>query len=178
MRSAVVDRSHWQFHLSPIQNKESPMRFLQELMKGLLCMGVTLAAMSVGTAQAGGSVVTKPSKYSVPDTIDRIEKAVTEKGMKIFARIDHGGEAKKAGLDMKPTELLIFGNPKGGTALMVAKPTAAIDLPMKALAWEDKDGHVWLTYNSPELLQERHGVPAELTSKLDPISTLLEHAVQ
>lgn len=154
------------------------MRFLQELVNGLLCMGVTLAALSAGTAQAGGSVVTKPSKYSVPDTIDRIEKAVTAKGMKIFARIDHGGEAKKAGLEMKPTELLIFGNPKGGTALMVAKPTAAIDLPMKALAWEDKEGHVWLTYNSPELLQERHGVPVELTSKLDPVGTLLEQAVQ
>ena len=154
------------------------MRFLHELVNGLLCMGVMLAAVSVGTAQAGGSIVTKPSKYSVPDTIDRIEKAVTAKGMKIFARIDHGGEAKKAGLDMKPTELLIFGNPKGGTALMVAKPTAAIDLPMKALAWEDKDGNVWLTYNSSELLQERHGVPAELTSKLDPVGTLLEQAVQ
>lgn len=154
------------------------MSFLQELVKGLLCMGVTLTAMSAGTAQAGGNVVTKPSKYSVPDTIDRIERAVTAKGMKIFVRIDHGGEAKKVGLEMRPTELLIFGNPQGGTALMVARPTAAIDLPMKALAWEDKDGKVWLTYNSPELLRERHGVPAELTSKLDPVGTLLEQAVK
>ena len=123
-------------------------------------------------------MVTKPSHYSVPETIDRIEKAVTAKGMKIFARIDHAGEAKKVGLEMKPTELLIFGNPKGGTPLMVARPTAAIDLPMKALAWEDKEGKVWLTYNSPELLRQRHGVPAELTSKLDPVGALLEQTVE
>jgi uncharacterized protein (DUF302 family) len=154
------------------------MRFLHELVKSLLCMSVTLAAVSPGTAQAGGNVVTKPSKYSVSETIDRIERAVTAKGMKIFARIDHGGEAKKVGLEMRPTELLIFGNPKGGTALMVARPTAAIDLPMKALAWEDKDGKVWLTYNSPELLHERHDVPVELTSKLDPVGTLLEQVVE
>lgn len=154
------------------------MNFLQELVKGLLCMSLTVATVSAATAQTGGNVVTKPSTYSVSETIDRIEKAVTAKGMKIFARIDHGGEAKKAGLEMRPTELLIFGNPKGGTALMLARPTAAIDLPMKALAWEDKDGKVWLTYNSPELLRDRHGVPTELTSKLDPVGKLLEQAVE
>lgn len=154
------------------------MKFLQGLLKGLLCTSLTVASLSPGMAQAGGNLVTKPSTYSVTETIDRIEKVVTAKGMKIFARIDHGGEAKKVGLDMRPTELLIFGNPKGGTALMVARPTAAIDLPMKALAWEDKDGTVWLTYNSPELLHERHGVPVELTSKLDPVSKLLEQAVE
>jgi uncharacterized protein (DUF302 family) len=154
------------------------MRFLHEVVKSLLCMSVALAAVSPGTAQAGGNVVTKPSKYSVSETIDRIERAVTAKGMKIFARIDHGGEAKNVGLEMRPTQLLIFGNPKGGTALMVARPTAAIDLPMKALAWEDKDGKVWLTYNSPELLKDRHGVPEELTSKLDPVGKLLEQAVE
>lgn len=123
-------------------------------------------------------LITRPSKYSVPETIDRIERAVTAKGMRIFSRIDHGGEARKVGLEMKPAELLIFGNPKGGTALMVASPTAAIDLPMKALSWEDKDGKVWLTYNSPELLQERHGVPAELVVRLVPVSKLLEQAVE
>jgi len=154
------------------------MKFLQKLLKGFLCMNMTVASLSAVIAQAGETVVTKPSHYSVPETIDRIEKAVTAKGMRIFARIDHGGEAKKVGLEMKPTELLIFGNPKGGTPLMVAKPTAAIDLPMKALAWEDKDGKVWLTYNSPELLHERHGVPAELTSRLNPVGALLEQAVE
>jgi uncharacterized protein (DUF302 family) len=154
------------------------MNVLHKLLKGLLYTSVAAASLSVVSAHAGGNVVTKPSQYSVPETIDRIEKAVTAKGMKIFARINHAGEAKNVGLDMRPTELLIFGNPKGGTALMVARPTAAIDLPMKALAWEDKAGNVWLTYNSPELLSERHGMPADLTSKLEPVGKLLEQAVE
>ena len=154
------------------------MRFLQSLLNGFLCIGLALPAVLPATAHAGTNLVTKPSKYSVAETVRRIETAITAKGMQIFARIDHGGEAKKVGLAMRPTELLIFGNPKGGTALMVAKPTAAIDLPMKALAWEDEDGKVWLTYNHPELLHERHGVPTELTSKLDPIGKLLEAAVE
>jgi uncharacterized protein (DUF302 family) len=150
------------------------MRFLQ----ALACMCLTVSTVLAGTAQAGTDLVTKPSQYSVPETIDRIERAVTAKGMKIFVRIDHSGEAKKVGLAMRPTQLLIFGNPKGGTAVMVAKPTAAIDLPMKALAWEDEDGKVWLTYNSPELLHARHGVPAEFTSKLDEVGKLLEATVE
>jgi len=154
------------------------MRCLQELLNGFLCMGLTIAPVFAGTAHAGSNLVTKPSKYSVPETIDRIERTITAKGMQIFSRIDHSGEAKKVGLAMRPTELLIFGNPKGGTALMVAQPTAAIDLPMKALAWEDPDGKVWLTYNSPELLQERHNVPAELTSRLNSVGALLEQAVE
>ena len=144
----------------------------------LMCASLTVIFLSVSSAQGGDFMVTKPSKYSVPETIDRIEKSVTAKGMKLFARINHGGEAKKVGLEMKPTELLIFGNPKGGMALMVARPTAAIDLPMKALAWEDKDGKVWLTYNSSALLQERHGLPAELAARLDAVGKLLEQAVE
>ena len=155
------------------------MRWLHELLNSLLFTSLAIGAVSAGTVLAGGdTLVTKPSKYSVPETIGRIERAITAKGMQIFARIDHSGEAKKAGLTMRPTELLIFGNPKGGTALMVAKPTAAIDLPMKALAWEDEDGKVWLTYNSPEILHERHGVPTELTSKLDSVGKLLEATVE
>ena len=154
------------------------MRLFQSFVNALVCMGLAMAALVPATVHAGTNVVTKPSSYSVADTIKRIENAVTAKGMQIFARIDHGGEAKKVGLAMRPTELLIFGNPKGGTALMVAKPTAAIDLPMKALAWEDENGNVWLTYNDPELLHERHGVATELTSKLEPVGKLLEEAVK
>ena len=155
------------------------MRPLYQLLNSLLYTSIAVAAVSTSTVLAAdGTVVTKPSKYSVSETIDRVEKAVTAKGMQIFARIDHGGEAKKVGLAMRPTELLIFGNPKGGTPLMVAKPTAAIDLPMKALAWEGEDGKVWLTYNSPDLLHERHGVPTELTSKLDAVGKLLEAAAE
>ena len=154
------------------------MKLPHDFLNSFLYTSLAVAALS-GTALAGGgTVVTKPSKYSVTETIGRLETAVKEKGMQIFARIDHSGEAKKVGLAMRPTELLIFGNPKGGTALMVAKPTAAIDLPMKALAWEDEEGKVWLTYNSPELLHDRHGVPTELTSRLDPVGKLLEAAVE
>ncbi len=153
------------------------MKRLDRILVGVC--GVLLGlSVAVPPSRADSTVITKPSKYSVSETIDRIEKAVMEKGMKIFARIDHGGEAKKAGLEMRSTELLIFGNPKGGTALMVAKPTAAIDLPMKALAWEDQTGHVWLTYNAPELLHKRHGLPEELAAMLDPVGTLLERAVE
>jgi uncharacterized protein (DUF302 family) len=153
------------------------MRSFEAFLSGLFS-SLMVVPLLAATAHANSTLLTKPSKYSVPETIDRIEKAVTAKGMQIFARIDHGGEAKKVGLAMRPTQLLIFGNPKGGTALMVARPTAAIDLPMKALAWEDADGKVWLTYNSPELLQERHGVPAELTSKLNSVGALLEQTVE
>lgn len=158
--------------------KVRPMNSFSKLWPGLLYTSLGFAALCTDMAHAGDNLVTKPSKHSVPVTIDRVEKIMTMKGMKIFARIDHGAEAKKAGLEMKPAELLIFGNPKGGTALMVTKPTTAIDLPMKALAWEDKDGNVWLTYNSSRLLQERHGVPAELAAKLDPVGKVLEEAAE
>lgn len=147
------------------------MKFLYHFLNGLLWMSM-IALLATGAAHADGNLVIKPSNYSVADTIDRIEKAVTAKGMKIFARIDHSGEARNVGLEMKPTQLLIFGNPKGGTTLMMARPTVAIDLPMKALAWEDKDGKVWLTYNAPELLQERHGLPGELAARLEPVGKL------
>lgn len=154
------------------------MRIGGELLQSLIYASISFAALCTGIAHAGDNLITKPSKYSVTETIGRIEQAVTAKGMKIFARINHAGEAKKAGLEMKPAELLIFGNPKGGTALMVAKPTAAIDLPMKALAWEDKDGKVWLTYNAPELLQDRHGVSPDLAARLDPVGKVLEQTVE
>lgn len=129
------------------------MRRLDQVMVGTLCV-ITLSAIYVATAWADDTVITKVSHYSVHETITRIEKALLEKGMKIFARIDHSGEAKTVGLDRPPTELLIFGNPKGGTALMLARPTVAIDLPMKALAWEDSNGKVWLTYNAPEMIND------------------------
>ena len=144
----------------------------------LLLGGFIGTVMIGGAAAAETNLRTAASQYSVTDTIDRIEKAVVGKGMRIFARIDHGEEAKKVGLEMKPTILLIFGNPKGGTALMVAQPTAAIDLPLKALAWEDKDGKVWLTYNTSTLLSQRHGVPDDLVSNLQPVEALLEAAVK
>lgn len=142
-----------------------------------LC-GVLLGLGLMSPAHADDTLVTKQSHYTVGETIDRIERAVTDKGMLLFARINHADEARKAGLEMPPTELLLFGNPKGGTALMLAAPTVAIDLPMKALAWQDRAGRVWLTYNAPALLPVRHGLAAELAARLDPVGTLLERAVE
>ncbi len=153
------------------------MRWLDRIMFGACC-GMLVSFVLVPLSNADSTVITRPSKYSVSVTIDRIEKAVTEKGMKLFVRINHAEEAKRVGLEMKPTELLIFGNPKGGTALMVAKPTVAIDLPMKALAWEDSSGRVWLTYNASHLFQERHGLPEEFAARLDGVGILLEQAVK
>ena len=119
-----------------------------------------------------------PSPYSVPDTLARLESILKERGVSVFARVDHSGEAAKAGLAMRPTQLLIFGCPKGGTPLMVAAPSVAIDLPLKALAWEDERGKVWLSYNAPEYLQQRHGFPAELLKNIAGVSALLQKAVE
>lgn len=123
-------------------------------------------------------IVDIASRYSVPETLARLQSILKEKSIKIFALIDQSGEAEKAGLTMRPAQVLIFGNPKGGTPLMVAAPRTAIDLPLKALAWQDEEGKVWLSYNSPEYLQERHGFPAELVKNIAGISTLIQKAVE
>ena len=119
-----------------------------------------------------------PSPYSVPDTLARLESILKERGASVFACVDHSGEAAKAGLAMRPTQLLIYGSPKGGTPLMVAAPSVAIDLPLKALAWEDERGKVWLSYNDPEYLQQRHGFPVELLKNIAEVSALLQKAVE
>jgi uncharacterized protein (DUF302 family) len=119
-----------------------------------------------------------PSRYSVPETLARLQSIVKEKGMTVFSLIDHSGEAEKAGLKMRPTQLLVFGSPKGGTPLMVAAPRLAIDLPLKALAWQDEQGGVWLSYNSPEYLQQRHGFPPDLMKNIAGISALIQRAVE
>ena len=118
------------------------------------------------------------SRYSIEETVRRLQAAFGEKGLQMFALIDHSGEAEKVGLKMPPTKLLIFGSPKGGTPLMVASPSLAIDLPMKALVAEDESGKVWLTYNSPEYLKERHTVPDELIKNLAGAGPLMEKAVE
>ena len=115
-----------------------------------------------------------PSRYSVPESLVRLEAILQEKGLTIFARVDHSGEAKKVGLEMRPTQLAIFGSPKGGTPLMVAAPSLAIDLPLKALAWQDEAGKVWLSYNSPEYLQQRHGIPADLLKNIAGVGALIQ----
>jgi uncharacterized protein (DUF302 family) len=124
--------------------------------KTILTFGLLLLGLNAWASPEG--LVSKPSRNSVPETMDRLVTVVQSKGMTVFARIDHAAEAEKIGLKMRPTQLLIFGNPKGGTPLMVAAPTVAIDLPFKALVWEDAGGKVWLAYNSPAYLKERHGI--------------------
>ena len=118
------------------------------------------------------------SRYSVDETLSKLEGALESKGLRIFARVDHSGEAEKVGLKMLPAKLLIFGNPKGGTPLMVAAPSIAIDLPLKALVSQDKDGKVWLTYNSAEYLKDRHGVPGELVKNIAGAGPIMEKAIE
>ncbi len=114
-------------------------------------------------------LVTVASKYSVSEMLDRLTTALTTAGLRVFARIDHARGAAEAGLSLRPTELLIFGHPKGGTPLMQDKQTAGIDLPVKALAWEDEEGNVWLTYNEAAWLAARHGLGASSKSAVAAI---------
>ena len=123
-------------------------------------------------------IIDIPSPYSVPETIARLQAILKEKGVTVFALVDHSGEAAKAGLEMRPTQLLIFGSPKAGTPVMVAAPSTAIDLPLKALAWQDAQGKVWLSYNDSEYHQQRHGIPANLLQNLAAPAALLRKAVE
>jgi uncharacterized protein (DUF302 family) len=118
------------------------------------------------------------SRYSVEETVRRLQSAFAEKGMQVFAVIDHSGEAEKVGLKMRPTKVVIFGSPKGGTPLMVVAPSLAIDLPLKALVAEDAEGKVSVTYNSPEYLQTRHGVPGALIKNLAGAGAVIGKAVE
>ena len=113
-----------------------------------------------------------PSTHSVDETVKKLQRILQAKGITLFALVDHSGEAAKAGMKMRPTKLLIFGNPKGGTPLMLAAPSSAIDLPLKILVWEDVEGKVWVTYNSPAYLQERHNLPPELLPNIAVIEAL------
>jgi uncharacterized protein (DUF302 family) len=115
---------------------------------------------------ASKGVVARPSNHTVNETVERLKNILQSKGATLFAVIDHSGEAAKAGLKMPSTKLLIFGNPKAGTPLMLASPSIAIDLPLKILVAEDSDGKAWISYNDPEYLKERHELPQELMSVL------------
>ncbi|MGD0567988.1 MAG: DUF302 domain-containing protein [Candidatus Sulfotelmatobacter sp.] len=126
----------------------------------------------------GNGLLQVASPYSVDETVKRLEAVLAERGVKVFALIDHSGEAEKVGMKMRPTKVLIFGSPKAGTPLMVAAPSLAIDLPLKALVAEDEGGKVWVSYNSPEYLRERHGVPEELVKNIAVVGALVAKAVE
>ena len=129
---------------------------------------------------ADNGIVNLPSHHSVDETVERLKNILHAKGVMLFAVIDHSGEAEKAGMKMAPTKLLIFGNPKSGTPLMLAAPSSAIDLPLKILVWEDvREGatrKVWISYNSPAYLAKRHGLPAELIPNIAVIEGLAAQA--
>src|SRR6266568_2280394 len=121
-------------------------------------------------------IVTQTANCTVEEAVSKIKSLLVGRGITLFAVIDHSGEAEAAGMKMPDTKLLIFGNPKGGTPLMLASPSVAIDLPLKILVWEDAQGRAWLSYNSPAYLQERHGVPEALLPNIAVVETLARAA--
>jgi uncharacterized protein (DUF302 family) len=123
-------------------------------------------------------IIDKASHHSVDETVDRLKNILQSKGITVFALVDHSGEAAKVGLKMPPTKLFIFGNPKAGTPLMLAAPRSAIDLPLKILVWEDSQGKFWVSYNSPEYLKDRHGLPQEFLSNIAVVETLAAKAAE
>jgi len=166
-------------------------------MKKIIAALAVAGFVSMGAAQAGGDhhghddghekdhhagkhanhgMISKKSAHGVKETLDRLEAVLKKKGLTIFARVNHGAGAKKAGIELRPTELLLFGNPKLGSHMFTSNQTAGIDLPMKALAWEDEKGQVWLTYNDPAFIAKRHGITdrakvvAKMTGALDKLT--------
>ncbi len=130
---------------------------------------------SMGPATDNG-IIDRLSNHSVEQTVNRLKTLLQSKGITLFALVDHSGEAERVGLKMRPTKLLIFGSPKAGTPLMLAAPSIALDLPLKILVWGDRAGNAWISYNSPEYLKERHGLPQELLQNIAVVGTLAEQA--
>jgi uncharacterized protein (DUF302 family) len=126
---------------------------------------------------ANNGIISQPSPYSVTETIDRLAAILQAKGITIFARIDQQAEAERVGLSLHPTQLLLFGNPQAGTPLMVAAPTIALDLPLKALAWSAADGKVWLSYNDPNYLKQRFSLSDDLVENISVITPLIERTL-
>jgi uncharacterized protein (DUF302 family) len=128
------------------------------------------------TLSRGNGIIDTSSNHSVDQTVERLKRILEAKGAMLFALVDHSGEAEKVGMRMPPTKLLIFGSPKAGTPIMLAAPSVAIDLPLKILIWEDSEGKVWVSYNSTEYLQERHGIPQGLLQNIAVVETLAAKA--
>jgi uncharacterized protein (DUF302 family) len=129
-------------------------------------------------AEKNSGLINIPSNHSVAETVEKLKTILQLKGITLFALIDHSGEAAKVRMKMRPTKLLIFGNPKAGTPVMLAAPSSAIDLPLKILIWEDAQGKAWVTYNSPAYLQERHNIPVELVPNVRVIEALAKSAAE
>src|SRR5262249_35818026 len=123
-------------------------------------------------------IIDNQSSHSVDETVDRLKNMLQAKGVTLFALVDHSGEAEKVGMKMLQTKLLIFGSPKAGTPLMLAAPSSAIDLPLKLLVWQDSQDKVWITYNSPDYLRDRHNLPQELLANIAVVEALATNAGQ
>jgi len=135
--------------------------------------------MGVSMALRGNSgLIDIPSDHSVDETVEKLKRILQERGLTLFALIDHSGEAAKVGMQLRPTKLLIFGNPKAGTPVMLAVPRSAIDLPLKILVWEDGQGRVWVTYSSPAYLLERHNLPGDLLQNIAAIESVAKKAAE
>jgi len=138
-------------------------------------MGTSLTPLSPSASAPG--VLSKASLYSVVETLDRLKQVVLSRGLQVFAEIDHSGAAEKAGLKMQEAHILIFGSPKAGTPLMIASPLLALDLPLKALVWQDLDGQVWVSYTSAAFLATRYAIPNDLVKNIAGIDGLIESAL-
>ena len=135
--------------------------------------------MGVSMALRGNSgLIDIPSDHSVDETVEKLKRILQERGLTLFALIDHSGEAAKVGMQLRPTKLLIFGNPKAGTPVMLAVPRSAIDLPLKILVWEDGQGRVWVSYSSPAYLLERHNLPGDLLQNIAAIESVAKKAAE
>jgi uncharacterized protein (DUF302 family)/uncharacterized membrane protein YidH (DUF202 family) len=135
-------------------------------------------SMAQAAPASGRGMIDTPSNHSVDQTVEKLKEILQAKGVTLFALVDHSGEAEKAGMKMPPTKLLIFGSPKAGTPLMQAAPSVAIDLPLKLLVWEDGQRKVWISYNSPEYLKERHGLPQDLLQNIAVAGALAAKAAE
>ena len=142
----------------------------------LLLAGFVLSVLAQNPVKHKNGIIDVPSKHSVDETVERVKNILQSKGIALFCLIDHSGEAAKVGLKMPPTKLLVFGSPKAGTPLMLSSPSIAIDLPLKILVWQDGNGKVWISYNSPEYLQERHNLPQDLVQSVAVVAALAEKA--
>jgi Uncharacterized conserved protein len=128
------------------------------------------------TVVKDSGIINVPGNHSVDDAVEKLKGILHAEGVTLFALIDHSGEAEKVGMKMPPTKLLIFGNPKAGSPVMLSAPSSAIDLPLKILIWEDAQGKVWVSYNSPEHLQARHSVPEALVQNIAAVEALAAKA--
>ena len=144
-----------------------------------MVVGLVLSTLGAGKpVDNNNGIVTIPSHHSVDETVERLKTILQSKGSTLFAVIDHRGEAAKVGIKMPNTKLVIFGNPKGGTPVMLATPSVAIDLPLKILVAEEAQGKVWVSYNSPQFLKERHGIRENLLANIAVVETLAAKAAE